>query len=166
MPLRLVYYSRVEKYLLVIFTYIYLFVVAALSADVVRNGLRHRSWRDPALRANLETAMATFPPEIGTNGVLTSFIPLTTTFIPPTACWNELVLRQRGLVAFDPLYNSLPCVPPPAVTSFENLFQLLAVAQPSPTSLAILPLNCPESWSTAATGIQGHSTTAVLCCPL
>lgn len=112
--------------------------------------------------------MATLYSADTVNGVVTSYIPLTTVFTPPEFC--STIFRQDGpsYVAYDPGYgldiDSRIICQPPAVTTWWEQGNLGDVASDH-TAVSIGPLTCPHSWITVATSIKGDVSTAVMCCP-
>lgn len=103
------------------------------------------------------------------GGVVTSWIPLTTSFASVSGCSNSYMLEGPSLVAFDPGYglsiNSEATCQPSAVTTWWEQGRLGGGSGPGHTAVSILPLTCPDGWSTVATSISDSTTTQAMCCP-
>lgn len=94
------------------------------------------------------------------GGVVTSWIPLTTVFTPPSGC--ESSFRFVGsLLAFASNYGGIAnkCVAP-AVTSWWE-----QVDRDGSTITSIQPLTCPYLWTTATTVVTDSTSTQIMCCP-
>ena len=112
---------------------------------------------------------ALYPAETN-NGVVTSWIPLTTVFIPSASCSDEFRLNGPSLVAFDPGYGldinpNVVCAPP-AVTTWWEQGRLGQGDDPGHTAASLGPLTCPDAWKTVVSSIKDHSSTLAMCCPL
>ena len=136
----------------------------------------------------------TYPPETS-NGVVTSWIPLTTGWIYDLSCGLYCLYKAIGLsqesfssahsiitkerletistfVAFDPRLGDLviPCLPR-EVTTWMNQNPRGNIVIPGPamsytlTIMSLLPLRCPDAWSTVATFVKSSISTQVMCCP-
>ena len=132
-----------------------------------------------------------YPPETN-NDLVTSWLPLTTgwSVYDQPRCSSFYVLYLQGesegvrnpkglvtsrFVAFDPLWEIAqdfeppldqypPCVPHEVATSMKQYWTPLAsVDRRAQTSL--LPLRCPDAWSTVATYVRSSISTQVMCCP-
>lgn len=105
------------------------------------------------------------------SGTVTSYLPLTTTYVAPRNCFSTFFVHglfpSQPAFAFDPNLNlfdidsQLQCLPPPAVTWWEQNPTV------DSTSIAIGPVICPAAYTTATTLVVDlHSqTTLVGCCP-
>lgn len=133
----------------------------------------------------------TYPPETK-NGVVTSWIPFTTGWSDVLGCQTQYIL-YKGLtyedtqvssdkptakwvvtnefVAYDPLwatiYSVTQCLPSEVVTWRSQFYYdqggILRQAEPE-TKSSLLPLICPDAWSTVATFIKSVISTQVMCC--
>ena len=103
------------------------------------------------------------------NGVVTSWIPLSTAWPSSSGCADSFRLDGPSLMAFDPGYGlnvnpSVTCEPPEVTTWWEQ--GLLGGGDSSGhTAVSIGPLVCPESFVTVATSIKNYSSTLAMCCP-
>jgi hypothetical protein len=118
----------------------------------------------------LRPASMSSPYPAETNGgVVTSWIPLTTSFASVSGCSNSYMLEGPSLVAFDPGYglsiNSDATCQPSAVTTWWKQARLGGGSGSGHTAVSILPLTCPDGWSTVATSISDSTTTQAMCCP-
>jgi hypothetical protein len=113
-----------------------------------------------------------YPPETN-DGVVTSWVPLTTTFTPSVGCESKFRLNGPSLVAYDPGYGldidaRVKCAPPAVTTWWEQgrlgKGRLGKGNDDGHTAASIGPLTCPNAWSTVATSVSGSSTHA-MCCP-
>lgn len=112
--------------------------------------------------------MATLYPADTIDGSVTSYVPLTTVYTPPSSC--STIFRQDGpsYVAYDPGYgleiSSNTICQPPAVTTW---WEQKALGDPASdhTAVSIGPLTCPSSWVTVATSVKDSASTAAMCCP-
>lgn len=114
--------------------------------------------------------MSDFYPAETNGGDVTSWIPLTTTWPSSSGCDSSFRLNGPSLVAFDPGYGleidtAVKCQPP-AVTTWWEQGLLGKGAFSGHTAVSILPLTCPESFSTVATSIKDQSSTLAMCCPV
>ncbi|KAL1982509.1 hypothetical protein VTN96DRAFT_1234 [Rasamsonia emersonii] len=112
--------------------------------------------------------MSVYPAET-TSGVVTSWIPLTTVWTASAGCSDSFRLDGPSLVAFDPGYgldidHRVICQPP-AVTTWWEQGLLGGGDQSGHTAVNILPLTCPEGFSTVVTSTRDHSSTLAMCCP-
>lgn len=99
------------------------------------------------------------------DGVVTSWIPLTTEWTSVKGCSDSYMLQGTTIVAFDPAYGisvrpGVRCQPD-AVTTWWNQ----VVLGESSTAVSLLPVTCPEKWSTVLTFVQSKISTQVMCCP-
>jgi hypothetical protein len=103
------------------------------------------------------------------NGVVTSWIPLTTAWASVSGCSNSLMLEGDRLVAFDPGYgisiNPAATCQPSAVTTWWEQGRLGGGSGAGHTAVSILPLTCPEGFSTVVTSVKDYSSTLAMCCP-
>lgn len=136
----------------------------------------------------------TYPPETS-NGVVTSWIPLTTGWIDDPGCSSRYFLRETTafsmaifssanstvqelerettsrLIAFDPGYEisvmpEIPCLPSEVPISWsQGRLDISDSNTNGSTSLSLLPLKCPDRWSTVATFVRSSISTQVMCCP-
>ncbi|AEO63635.1 uncharacterized protein THITE_2085148 [Thermothielavioides terrestris NRRL 8126] len=112
--------------------------------------------------------MATvYPPET-TDGVVTSWVPLTTIFTPSLGCESKFRLDGPSLVAYDPGYgldidSRVKCAPP-AVTTWWEQGRLGGGDDAGHTAVSLGPLTCPSAWTTVASWVRASST-QVMCCP-
>jgi hypothetical protein len=109
-----------------------------------------------------------YPPETDGDGVVTSWVPLTTTFTPSVGCESNFRLNGMSLVAYDPGYGldidiKVKCQPP-AVTTWWEQGRLGRGNDERHTAASIGPLKCPNAWETVAMSVDGISTHA-MCCP-
>lgn len=109
-----------------------------------------------------------YPPETDEDGVVTSWVPLTTTFTPSVGCESKFRLNGMSLVAYDPGYgldidSKVKCQPP-AVTTWWEQGRLGRGNDEGHTAASIGPLKCPNAWETVAMSVNGISTHA-MCCP-
>ncbi|KAI1380805.1 hypothetical protein F4677DRAFT_198805 [Hypoxylon crocopeplum] len=112
--------------------------------------------------------MTTAYPAVTSNGAVTSFVPLTTTFTPSSRCGEYFRLNGPSLVAFDPGYGldvdtAVRCVPSAVTTWWEQ--GRLGVDGEGHTAISLGPLVCPYEWQTVATSIEDESSTLAMCCP-
>ncbi|KAK6949230.1 hypothetical protein Daesc_009304 [Daldinia eschscholtzii] len=112
--------------------------------------------------------METVYPAVTSNGVVTSFVPLATSFTPSSECSGYFRLNGPSLVAFDPGYgldidDSVRCVPSAVTTWWEQ--GRLGTNDDGHTALSLGPLICPYEWQTVATSIKDKSSTLAMCCP-
>ncbi|KAH6641806.1 hypothetical protein F5144DRAFT_148954 [Chaetomium tenue] len=109
-----------------------------------------------------------YPPETDEDGVVTSWVPLTTTFTPSVGCESKFRLNGMSLVAYDPGYgldiDSRVKCQPPAVTTWWEQGRLGRGNDEGHTAASIGPLKCPNAWGTVAMSVNGISTHA-MCCP-
>lgn len=103
------------------------------------------------------------------GGQVTSWIPLTTAWSASPDCSSIYRLNGPSLVAFDPGYGldidpGVTCQPA-AVTTWWEQARLGGGRYDSHTAVSILPLKCPEDFSTVATSIKDGSSTLAMCCP-
>lgn len=104
------------------------------------------------------------------DGDVTSWIPLTTVWPSSSGCGSSFRLDGPSLVAFDPGYgleidSAVKCQPP-AVTTWWEQGRLGKGVYSGHTAVSILPLTCPESFSTVVTSIKDQSSTLAMCCPV
>lgn len=97
------------------------------------------------------------------DGIVTSWLPLTTAFTAQSACWSKYRLEGFRLVAFDPAYGnddetSVICGPRPVTLWWET-------PGIDGTAISLGPLMCPDSWVTVATSIRSSTSTNIMCCP-
>lgn len=113
--------------------------------------------------------MTSLYPAETNDGVVTSWIPLTTVYTPPTGCSTQFRLNGPSLVAFDPGYgldiDSKVICAPPAVTTWWEQGRLGQGAASGHTAASIGPLTCPSSWTTVATSVKDKISTNIMCCP-
>ncbi|KAH8702442.1 hypothetical protein BGW36DRAFT_336927 [Talaromyces proteolyticus] len=117
-----------------------------------------------------------------TDNIVTSFVPLYSTFTPDPNCYtadfhNNLAEQfDYVLVAFDPNYgyyigsSSVTCVPTEVVDWYRNrLVPTDTTAPAQTTSLAtvtsLMPVICPDGWYTARTSADQPTRMQVTCCP-
>lgn len=123
-----------------------------------------------------QTAITTLPPET-TSGIVTAWIPLTTTAPPPySACWNESFTNDYDThafdsvpVAFDPDFgfqngSSYIICQPDEVASWFHHPTASSTTGDFATVTSIQPVVCPSMWSTAFTSTVRNSV-QVTCCP-
>ena len=108
-------------------------------------------------------------PAVTISGVVTSFIPLTTTYTPTPSCTEQYRLNGRSLVAFDPGYgldidSEVVCAPS-AVTTWWEQGRFGHGDDADHTAVSIGPLTCPDEWSTVVTSVKDVSSTQLMCCP-
>lgn len=134
----------------------------------------------------------TYPPETN-NGLVTSWIPLTTgwsdldhcssAYVLYTSTSGQFVAAENGIlfqtttisdfVAFDYFwgiaYSSEPRCVPKEVTSWRSQFSPYGSESDRRTLtgpiLSLMPLRCPDAWSTVATFIKSSISTQAMCCP-
>ncbi|KGO40815.1 hypothetical protein PEXP_086270 [Penicillium expansum] len=111
---------------------------------------------------------AIFYPAESHSGTVTSYVPLTTTWTPPSGCSTKYRLDGPSLVAFDPAYGldvetGIVCGPPAMTTWWEQ--GLLGDGGSHKTRLSIGPMSCPEDWSTLASSTKDSSSVLEMCCP-
>ncbi|KAK4107190.1 hypothetical protein N656DRAFT_849623 [Canariomyces notabilis] len=111
--------------------------------------------------------MSTYPPETN-DGVVTSWVPLTSTFTPSVGCESKYRLNGPSLVAYDPGYGldidrNVKCGPP-AVTTWWEQGRLGGGDGEGNTAASLGPVTCPNAWTTVASPITGSST-QIMCCP-
>lgn len=77
--------------------------------------------------------------------------------------WGFALSRlDAKLVAFDPDYPvPLSKCQPDEVTAWWNQ-EMVELAS---TKTSLLPLTCPDAWSTVATYVRSTISTQVMCCP-
>lgn len=137
----------------------------------------------------------TYPPET-VNGVVTSWIPLTTGWTDIPDCHNRYVVYSykrpampelvsdksiftsfrtetySAFVAYDPFWGMYvdkyqQCLPSEVqiwrsqISFFDGGWLELSDS----TKMSLLPLTCPDAWSTVATFIKLDISTQVMCCP-
>ncbi|KAI1807001.1 hypothetical protein F4811DRAFT_62427 [Daldinia bambusicola] len=112
--------------------------------------------------------MTTVYPAVTSDGVVTSFVPLTTLFTPSTGCSDYFRLNGNSLVAFDPGYgldidDNVRCLPSAVTTWWEQ--GRLGANDEGHTALSLGPLTCPYEWQTVASSIKDGSSTLAMCCP-
>lgn len=125
------------------------------------------------------------------QGIVTSWLPLTTGWSAPPSCSSLFILEPgwlydygdnepptaTGLLAWDPGYGILvePAVRchPDEVSSSWDLYkykrglhkEATNFAEATMTKLSLLPLTCPDAWSTVATFVKSGIGTQAMCCP-
>jgi hypothetical protein len=117
------------------------------------------------------------------DNVVTSFIPLVSTFTPDPDCstgdFHNNFAEQFDyvLVAFDPDYGynigsrSISCVPTEVTEWFDyrSVPTATTASAETTTSLAtvtsLMPITCPEGWYTARTSTERPTMMQVTCCP-
>ncbi|KAI0016764.1 hypothetical protein F4780DRAFT_661830 [Xylariomycetidae sp. FL0641] len=114
-------------------------------------------------------ATGTFYPAETSHDVVTSFLPLTTTYTPSPSCSGVYRLNGPSLVAFDPGYGvdidpSVQCAPPVMTTWWEQ-GRFGNGDQEGHTAVSIGPLICPDEWSTVASSVKDKTSTLAMCCP-
>jgi hypothetical protein len=114
--------------------------------------------------------MTTLYPAETNNGVVTSWVPLTTQFNAPASCSGKFRLNGPSLVAFDPGYGldideDVICAPP-AVTTWWEQGRLGHGNANGHTAASLGPLTCPSGWSTVVTSRKNQFSTLAMCCPL
>ncbi|KGO75606.1 hypothetical protein PITC_050360 [Penicillium italicum] len=102
------------------------------------------------------------------SGTVTSYVPLTTTWTPPSECYTKYRLDGPSLMAFDPAYGldvetGLVCGPPAMTTWWEQ--GLLGDHGSYATRISIGPMSCPDNWSTLASSTKDSSSILQMCCP-
>lgn len=113
----------------------------------------------------------THPPE--TNlGIVTSWLPLTTTYPSQSGCSSDIYARWGitsgyNAVAFDPEYGisvntSVSCLPAQATTWWDQL----GLQDTTSTVISLGPVICPAQYTTIGTSLVGVGSTLVVCCPL
>ncbi|TGJ80521.1 hypothetical protein E0Z10_g8241 [Xylaria hypoxylon] len=112
--------------------------------------------------------MTTLYPAVTSNGVVTSFVPLTTLFTPSAECSGYFRLDGLSLVAFDPGYGldidtDVRCLPSAVTTWWEQ--GRLGDNGEDHTAISLGPLVCPYKWQTVATSVENELTTLAMCCP-
>ncbi|KAK4236479.1 hypothetical protein C8A03DRAFT_45525 [Achaetomium macrosporum] len=113
--------------------------------------------------------MATvYPPETN-DGVVTSWVTLTTVFTPSIGCESKFRLNGPSLVAYDRGYGldidpKVKCAPP-AVTTWWEQGRLGGGNDAGHTAASLGPMTCPNAWTTVVTSIRGASSTLAMCCP-
>ncbi|KAI1384894.1 uncharacterized protein F4822DRAFT_446049 [Hypoxylon trugodes] len=112
--------------------------------------------------------MAAVYPAMTSDGVVTSFIPLTALFTPSARCSDYFRLNGPSLVAFDPGYGldidtAVRCVPSAVTTWWEQ--GRLGANDEGHTAISLGPLVCPYEWRTVATSVENESKTLAMCCP-
>lgn len=110
----------------------------------------------------------TIYPAETSDGTVTSFIPLTTTWTPSAGCETKYRLDGPSLMAFDPGYGldvetGVICDPPAMTTWWEQ--GLLGGGGLYETAVSIGPLVCPSGWTTVAESTKDTTSTAAMCCP-
>ena len=141
----------------------------------------------------------TYPPETN-NGVITSWIPLTTGWTDTTACnaryilynartteYTTFIIDKSAIesssdvtlatfVAYDPSWGiwvdpAVQCMPSEAISSrypfpfyHDRDWHWRQQGNPE-TKISLLPLICPDPWSTVATFVKSVISTQVMCCP-
>ena len=111
-----------------------------------------------------------YPAETNSSGV-TSWIPLTTVWTPPSGCNSAFLLGGSGLVAFDIRYGmsietASSCQLPEVTSSFfQGLLGGPGKAPDSQTYVSLLSFTCPDGFSTVVTSVKDVSTTEAMCCP-
>lgn len=116
----------------------------------------------------LTRSMSDYYPAETNTGVVTSWIPLASVWPSASGCRSSFRLDGPSLVAFDPGYGldidtAVVCQPPAVTTWWEQA--RLGGGGSDHTAVSILPLRCPESFSTVATSIKNQSSTLAMCCP-
>ncbi|KPI36168.1 uncharacterized protein AB675_8859 [Cyphellophora attinorum] len=109
---------------------------------------------------------------IETNaGIVTTWVPLSTTYSPTQACRTSFRGvydggSNDGLNAFDPNYSTLDssysCMPAAASVWWD---QPVASDQTATTTLGIGPIVCPESWHVVQTSTKDVTSIFSMCCP-
>ncbi|KAI0418335.1 hypothetical protein F5X98DRAFT_337800 [Xylaria grammica] len=112
--------------------------------------------------------MTTVYPAVTSSGVVTSFVPLTTTFTPSAECSGHFRLNGPSLVAFDPGYgldidSDVHCLPSAVTTWWEQ--GRLGDNSEDHTAISLGPLICPYEWKTVAASARNKLTTLAMCCP-
>ncbi|KAB8255367.1 hypothetical protein BDV32DRAFT_142082 [Aspergillus pseudonomiae] len=110
----------------------------------------------------------TLYPAETSDGTVTSFIPLTTVWLPPSGCASYFRLNGPSLVAWDPGYGldidtNVRCAPSAVTTWWEQ--GALGGGGSEHTAVSIGPLTCPENFSTVASSVKNGSSTLAMCCP-
>ncbi|KAI1420124.1 hypothetical protein F5Y12DRAFT_792225 [Xylaria sp. FL1777] len=107
-------------------------------------------------------------PAVTSDGTITSFLPLTTSFTPSAECSESYRLDGPSLVAFDPGYgldiDPLVRCGPSAVTTWWEQGRL-GVGDEDHTVISLGPLICPHEWQTVASSVEDESSTVAMCCP-
>ncbi|PWY90679.1 hypothetical protein BO70DRAFT_283656, partial [Aspergillus heteromorphus CBS 117.55] len=116
---------------------------------------------------SLDATESNYPPVTSTSTV-TSYMPLTTVFTPPSGCENSFRLDGPSLMGWDPGYmldvnSDARCCPPQMVTWWEQA--LLGGGGTDATEMSIGPFTGPESWPTVASSIYNSYSTLWMCCP-
>lgn len=132
-----------------------------------------------------------YPPETS-NGVVTSWIPLTTGWVDDSGCSSRYFVRETTsfsmgsfssaastvqrlkrettsrFIAFDPGYeiSIMPQYPylPSEVMRTKRQLDIPKSDTNGSTLMSLLPLKCPDKWSTVATFIRSSISTQVMCC--
>jgi hypothetical protein len=108
----------------------------------------------------------THPPETN-NGVVTSWLPVTTAWPSIQQCSTDIYSQLGGGVAlaFDPYYGrfintQITCLPPAATLWWSRVLQT-----PAQTITGLGPLECPQLYTTGTTSVINPMSTFVACCP-
>lgn len=113
--------------------------------------------------------MTTLYPAETNDGVVTSWVPLTTEFTASSSCSTEYRLNGPSLVAYDPGYGldidpDVICAPP-AVTTWWEQGRLGRGNEDGHTAASLGPMTCPDGWATVVTSRKDQSSTLAMCCP-
>ncbi|KAI9708109.1 MAG: hypothetical protein M1820_004313 [Bogoriella megaspora] len=109
----------------------------------------------------------TIPAFTGTDGDVTSFIPLTTAYTAPSGCSSDFRLDGPSLMAYDPAYgvdiDTRASCQPPAVSTWWGQLPLPSTIRH--TVISIGPVVCPRDFVTVGTSVIDRTSTTVICCP-
>lgn len=101
------------------------------------------------------------------DGVVTTWLPLTTAYAANTAATCTDLFRgvPDGLLAYDPNYGTLDpnwkCMP----TQASSWWAQYANGPTYATNYGIGPITCPENWQTVQTSVKDQISTFAMCCP-
>lgn len=121
------------------------------------------------LSVSMSRTASLYPAETN-SGVVTSFIPLTTTWKPPSSCLTKFRLDGPSLMAFDPAYGLDNDVEPGAICGSPEMTTrweqgLLGQGGSYKTRLSIGPMECPKGWSTLASSTRDSISVLQTCRP-
>lgn len=118
------------------------------------------------------TSMATKtrPPEIGSDGTITSWLPMSTAWPSVSGCESQMFkFVPQILAGWDPGYElfvpgAATCLPPQMLTWWDADKLTLGI-DTTKTKLSVGPIVCPEAYTTATTITNAGKSTFVACCP-
>jgi hypothetical protein len=106
-------------------------------------------------------------PPVTNNGVVTSWLPVTTAWPSIQQCSTDIYSQFGGglALAFDPYYGrfintQISCLPPAATLWWSQVLQT-----PAQTITGLGPLECPQLCTTGTTSVINPMSTFVACRP-